>query len=255
MEMISQNESSYGLLLLDKPRGKTSFHMVATLRRLLGVQKIGHAGTLDPFATGVMVMLIGRTFTRLSDQFLCADKEYIAQVRLGVSTNTYDCEGVVTQESSLQPTPEQIDAALAYFQGEIEQIPPMFSAKKQQGKKLYELARQGKEVERQPVKIKLVTRLLSYEYPFVNIAVSCSKGTYIRSIAHDFGLMLGCGGHLTSLQRTRSGCFHLNDCFDGTLLQSPTLDMISLRAHILNSLNLETAYGDILQFRPPSRAC
>lgn len=236
------SESSYGILLLDKPPGKTSFHMVAILRRLLGVQKIGHSGTLDPFATGVMVMLIGRTFTRLSDQFLEADKEYIAQIRLGISTDTFDCDGCVTQESSLRPTLAQVETALAYFQGEIEQIPPMFSAKKQQGKKLYELARQGIVVERKPVKIKLTTCLISYDYPFINISVSCSKGTYIRSIAYDLGIMLGCGGHLTALQRTRSGCFHLKDCFKLEMVENKT-------ARILNQQDFETTYGDILQFK------
>lgn len=215
------NQEVGGILLVDKPRGKTSFSLVAALRRRLGVRKIGHAGTLDPFATGVMVMLVGRNYTRLSDSFLGQDKEYLAEVCLGTATDTYDCEGQTISESSQIPSQQDIEQALTYFQGEIEQIPPMFSAKKIQGKKLYELARQGKEVERQPVKVQLTTELLSYAYPFLQIRVRCSKGTYIRSIAHDLGLKLGCGAHLTALRRERSGAFSLSECIDGKLLDSP----------------------------------
>lgn len=207
-----------GILLVNKPKGKTAFSLVACLRRILGVKKIGHAGTLDPFATGVMVMLVGKSFTRLSDSFLGADKEYIGRVHLGITTDTFDCDGQITNQSDIIPTREMLDEAILHFQGEIEQIPPMYSAKKQNGKKLYELARQGKTVERAPVKIKLQTRILGYEYPFVDIAVSCSKGTYIRSIAFDFGVKLGCGGHLVALERVRSGAFRIEDCYDGALL-------------------------------------
>lgn len=225
---VSHTEEVQGVLLIDKPVGKTAFSLVAILRRLLGIQKIGHAGTLDPFATGVMVMLVGRKYTKLSDQFLVADKEYTAQIYLGVTTDTFDCDGQEIQRSDFIPSIQQLEAALCHFQGEIEQIPPMFSAKKINGKKLYELARKGQTIERLPVKIKLETRLLSYEYPYVNIAVTCSKGTYIRSIAYDLGVLLGCGAHLTALRRTRSGAFHLRDCFDGHLLHSPTLDINAL---------------------------
>ena len=210
-----------GILLVNKPRGKTSFSLVSALRRRLGVKKIGHAGTLDPFATGVMVMLIGRNYTRLSDSFLGQDKEYVAEVRLGIATDTYDCEGQSIAESTLIPSLSEIEHALLAFQGDIEQIPPMYSAKKIQGKKLYEFARQGKEVERQPVKIQVAIKLLSYAYPFLNIHVKCSKGTYIRSIAHDLGKNLGCGAHLTALKRERSGQFLLSECIDGKLLDSP----------------------------------
>jgi tRNA pseudouridine55 synthase len=222
-----------GILLIDKPRGKTSFSLVSSLRKLLGVKKIGHAGTLDPFATGVMVMLIGREYTRQSDQFLCEDKEYLAQIHLGISTDTFDCEGAIEKQSDLVPTLEQIERVLNQFQGELDQVPPMYSAKKINGKKLCELARKGKTVERQPVKVKVKITLISYEYPFVNIAVSCSKGTYIRSLAYDIGNVLGCGGHLSKLQRTRSGPFSINDCFDGSLLHSPSLDLSNLHARLI----------------------
>lgn len=244
-EMQTQNSVSHptnppsepqGILLVNKPKGKTAFSLVASLRRILGVKKIGHAGTLDPFATGVMVMLIGKPFTRLSDSFLGADKEYLGCIKLGIATDTYDCDGVATQESSIIPTQEALEAALRLFQGEVEQVPPMYSAKKQNGKKLYELARAGKTVDRPAVKVVLQTCLLSYEYPYVNIAVTCSKGTYIRSIAHDLGAILQCGGHLVDLQRVRSGSFHLNDCFDGLLLQGPSEERLELNAKVRGAL-------------------
>ncbi len=218
-----------GILLVNKPRGRTSFSLVSTLRKLLNVQKIGHAGTLDPFATGVMVMLIGKNYTRLSDQLLCQDKEYIAEAHLGIATDTYDCEGVETMNSELIPTLEQIKEALTHFQGEIEQQPPMYSAKKVQGKKLYELARKGKTIERSSVKVTVNIDLLSYNYPRLCLKVACSKGTYIRSLAHDLGISLGCGAHLTELQRTRSGAFCLHDCFDGVRLNTEPENLQQLR--------------------------
>ena len=209
---------SEGVLLVDKPRGKTSFSLVTALRRLTQVKKIGHAGTLDPFATGLMVMLIGKNFTRLSQDYLCQDKEYECKVHLGISTDSYDCDGQTTGTSSLVPTQADIEKALSSFQGTIEQIPPMFSAKKIQGKRLYELARRGVEIERKPVWITLKTTLLSYTYPDLILNISCSKGTYIRSIAHDLGALLKCGAHLTELRRLRSGTFHLKDSINGILL-------------------------------------
>ena len=208
-----------GILLVNKPKGKTSFSLVAALRKIFGVKKIGHAGTLDPLAQGVMVLLIGKKYTRMSDQFLCNHKEYIAQIILGASTETYDAEGPILSRSdkvcSLQEVQERIASA---FQGEIEQVPPMFSAKKIKGKKLYELARKGIEVERQAAKIVVKTEILSYEYPHLVLKIACSKGTYIRSIAHDLGQLLGCGAYLNELQRTQSGHFNLRDCVDGALI-------------------------------------
>ena len=214
-----------GILLVDKPQGRTSFSLIRSLRKLTGVRKIGHAGTLDPFATGVMVMLIGREYTRLSDQLLFQDKAYLAEVNLGVSTDTYDCDGKVMARSKKVPTLKHIEEALQNFQGEIEQIPPMYSAKKVGGKKLYELARKGKEIERKPCKVQVQTQLLSYQYPYLSIQVSCSKGTYIRSIAHELGDLLGCGAHLSQLQRTRSGIFTIEECVDGNLLDEADFDI------------------------------
>jgi tRNA pseudouridine55 synthase len=201
-----------GILLVDKQAGSTSFHLVSILRRLTGIQKIGHAGTLDPFATGVMVMLVGQEYTRKSDQFLNSDKQYLATLHLGVITDTYDIEGQVTKTTDKIPTLQEVEKALEQFQGEIFQTPPMFSAKKIQGKKLYELARKGIEVERQPVKVTLQTTLIKYEYPKLELLVNCSKGTYIRSLAFDLGNLLETGAHLSHLTRTKSGPFTLSEC-------------------------------------------
>lgn len=212
-----------GILLVDKPKGKTSFSLVAALRKKTGIQKIGHAGTLDPFATGVMVMLIGKNFTKLSDQFLSQEKEYWCKLHLGITTDSYDCDGKHTATSDKQPTLEEVEEGLKEFQGTILQTPPMFSAKKIQGKKLYELARKGVEIERQPVSVTVQTTFISYAYPYLELQVVCSKGTYIRSIAHDLGVKLGCGGHLVELKRIRSGTFHIKDCINGALLYDHTL--------------------------------
>ncbi|HSX25932.1 MAG TPA: tRNA pseudouridine(55) synthase TruB [Chlamydiales bacterium] len=214
-----------GILLVDKAAGSTSFHLVSLLRRLTRIEKIGHAGTLDPFATGVMVMLIGREFTRRSDDFLSSDKQYRATLNLGVATDSYDIDGQVTSQNDLIPTQNQVDLAIATFQGQVLQVPPMFSAKKVQGKKLYDLARKGISIERQAVLVQLKTTLLSYVYPHLEIEVSCSKGTYIRSLAHDLGQLLGCGAHLSALTRLRSGTFHLNQCIQQELLKNPEFDI------------------------------
>lgn len=216
-----------GILPVCKPEGKTSFHLVAVLRRLTGVRTIGHAGTLDPFASGVMVLLIGRRFTKLSSHFLHQDKEYLATIRLGVSTNTYDIEGEVTSRSESVPSLAEVEEALLEFQGTILQTPPMFCAKKVEGTPLYQLARKGVVIEREPVKVTLRCTLVEYVYPHVVLTISCSKGTYIRSLAHDLGSLLGCGAHLGSLIRTRSGSITLEECCDGSKLFEPTYPWVS----------------------------
>ncbi|HKZ00256.1 MAG TPA: tRNA pseudouridine(55) synthase TruB [Rhabdochlamydiaceae bacterium] len=209
-----------GILLVNKPKGRTSFSLVSQLRRLTGIRKIGHAGTLDPFATGVMVMLIGKSFTALSQRFLEQDKEYLGKLHLGVATDSYDSEGKIVATSDLIPPLEAVHAALKHFQGTIQQIPPMFSAKKKGGKKLYELARKGITIEREAQPVTVHTQLISCNYPFMEIYVRCSKGTYIRSIANDLGQILNCGAHLCELTRMRSGPFQLADCIDATLLNN-----------------------------------
>ncbi len=225
--MKTATQLKEGILLVDKPQGCTSFSLIRALRRLTGIKKIGHAGTLDPFATGVMVILIGRQYTRLSDELLFEDKEYIAEVCLGVTTDTYDCDGKVVANSKKIPGSDEIDQILQSFQGEIDQVPPMFSAKKVKGKKLYQLAREGQTIERTPARVRVETIFLGYNYPSLKLRISCSKGTYIRSIAHEMGEKLGCGAHLTQLQRTRSGQFSLEECVDGKLLDLPDFDITS----------------------------
>lgn len=214
-----------GILLVDKAAGSTSFQLVSLLRRLTRVEKIGHAGTLDPFATGVMAMLIGRSFTQRSAEFLSSDKQYRATVRLGIATDTYDIDGEVTAKSDIVPSQKEIELAIATFQGEILQTPPMFSAKKIGGKKLYDLARRGIVVERQPIRVRLKTQLIRYEYPDLEIQIDCSKGTYIRSLASDLGHLLGTYAHLFSLSRLRLGPFSLEECIPQSLLKISDFDI------------------------------
>lgn len=214
-----------GILLVDKAAGSTSFQIVHDLRRLTRIKKIGHAGTLDPFATGVMVMLVGREVTQRSDEFLSCDKAYRATLTLGIATDTYDCDGQVTSRSSLIPTLSQIELALAPLQGTILQTPPMYSAKKIGGKKLYDLARKGITVERQPITVTLKISLIDYTYPHLILEIDCTKGTYIRSLAHDFGKTLGCGAHLSALTRLRSGSFTLEECIPQAFLKNPEFDI------------------------------
>ena len=217
---------SEGVLLVDKEKGRTAFYLVKVLRKISGIKKIGHAGILDPFATGVMVMLVGRPYTRISDSFLNDDKEYIATIKFGESTDTFDCDGTLMETSDKIPTIAEIESVVAEFQGSIMQIPPMFSAKKVGGQKLYLLARKGIEIKRQPVQIEVKITILDYSYRELKIQVSCSKGTYIRSIASEIGEKLGCFGHLIALQRIRSGSFHLKDCIDAKSLSEPSFSYI-----------------------------
>lgn len=220
------DKSTYctGILPICKPKGKTSFSLVSLLRRLTLVRKIGHAGTLDPFADGVMILLIGKNYTQLSNRFLNQDKEYVAVATLGVETDTYDTEGNIVAQNSSIPTQEQVETALLQFQGTVLQTPPMFSAKKVDGKKLYELARKGIVIDREAVTVTMHIELIDYSYPRLELKVACSKGTYIRSLAHDLGQVLECGAHLSSLTRTRSGTFSLEDCCDGAQLNDSSYD-------------------------------
>lgn len=204
-----------GILIVNKPKGKTSFSLIAALRKILQVKKIGHAGTLDPMAEGVMILLIGKRYTRESSKWIEKDKEYIAEVTLGIATDTFDAEGKIEKTSDYKPSREEIDANISSFQGYVQQIPPMFSAKKIGGKKLYDLARAGKEVERPPQTVHMTTVVESYSYPHLVLSVACSKGTYIRSIAHDLGKNLTSYGHLSSLRRTRCGPFSLESAVLG----------------------------------------
>jgi tRNA pseudouridine55 synthase len=198
----------FGFLVVDKPQGMTSHDVVAHVRRGIGVRRIGHAGTLDPMATGVLVLCVGAA-TRLSEYLAGSDKQYAATIRLGTETDTYDAEGkIVATADTSHLTREAVETALKHFQGEVWQTPPMYSAIKQGGQKLYELARQDKEVERPARLVRLDTYLFDLDLPDVHIMVGCSAGTYIRSVAHDLGANLGVGGHLTALRRVQSGDLH-----------------------------------------------
>ncbi|HLS04689.1 MAG TPA: tRNA pseudouridine(55) synthase TruB [Wenzhouxiangella sp.] len=199
-----------GILLLDKPLGLSSNQALGRARRALGIRKAGHAGTLDPMASGLLVLCFGQA-TKVAGYLLEADKRYEATVRLGVSTDSGDAEGAVLES---RPVPDfsadEIEAVLDKFRGAIEQTPPMYSALKHKGKRLYELARQGKTVERKPraVTIHALT-LTDFSEKELQLTVHCSKGTYVRSLAMDIGRALGCGAHLTALRRTASQPFEL----------------------------------------------
>lgn len=197
-----------GILIIDKPEGITSHDVVSRCRRILGTKKVGHTGTLDPFATGVMVVLVGQS-TRLA-QFLDKDeKEYEARIRFGFATDTGDLTGTQIGEVAEPPTADQVREVLPRFMGEQMQTPPMYSAKKIDGKKLYELARKGEEVERKavPIVIGAIEFLGADSDEEMSVRVACSAGTYIRVLAEDIGKSVGCGAHLTALRRTRAGKF------------------------------------------------
>ncbi|MFH1657462.1 MAG: tRNA pseudouridine(55) synthase TruB [bacterium] len=194
-----------GFLYINKPTGMTSHDVIDELRRITKIRKIGHAGTLDPFATGLLICGIGREATKKLDVFLKQDKEYFARLKLGFVSDTYDREGKIElKETKQRPDEKELKETLKSFQGEIEQYPPMFSAKKIKGKKLYQLARRGIKVDLKPVKIKIQQlEITKYDFPYLEIKVSCSSGTYIRSLANDIGEKLNCGAYLEELCRTK----------------------------------------------------
>jgi tRNA pseudouridine55 synthase len=200
-----------GVLVVDKPVGLTSHDVVQIIRKGTNIRRAGHTGTLDPRASGVLVVLIGPA-VRLSEYVSASDKRYQAVMALGASTDTYDADGTVTSTSSVEVTEKQFEEALTTFVGEIEQVPPPYSAVKVKGKKAYEMAREGEEVDLAPRKIKVYSlELLEWAPPEVVVDVYCSSGTYVRSLAHDLGEKLGCGAHLVGLRRTKSGRFTLRD--------------------------------------------
>jgi len=200
-----------GVLVIDKPIGLTSHDVVQIVRKGTNIRRAGHTGTLDPRASGVLVILIGPA-VRLSEFVSASDKRYQAVVRLGQTTDTYDADGHVTSNSPVDITEEQFESALKQFIGEIEQVPPPYSAVKVKGRKAYEMAREGEEVNLQPRKIQVYNLdLLEWAPPEAVIDVYCSSGTYVRSLAHDMGETLGCGAHLVGLRRTKSGRFTLRD--------------------------------------------
>lgn len=209
-----------GVIVIDKPIGKTSHDLVYFVRRLLGIKKVGHTGTLDPDASGVLPICIGKG-TKAADMLTASDKAYRAQLVFGMTTDTLDASGEILTEQPVNASREEIENAIMGFIGEIEQIPPMFSAIKQNGKKLYELARKGVTVERKSRKVNIdnidILEIDTQNYT-ATIDVYCSKGTYIRTLCEDIGMKLGCGAYMNTLVRTKSGKFSIEKAYTPEML-------------------------------------
>jgi len=223
-------ETIDGVLLVDKAPGMTSHDVVAITRRVLDTRKVGHCGTLDPLATGLLIITIGRG-TKIQDLLMSEDKEYVGTIRLGQTTTSQDADGTLLEE---RPVPElsreKIDAAFDNFQGDFYQTPPMVSAIKKDGVPLYKLARQGKTIEREPRLVHIYGHeILGINLPEVEFRVVCSKGFYVRTYAHDIGEILGCGAHLKALRRTASGKFRVDGVVTVDELRTLPLDHIKSR--------------------------
>lgn len=229
-----------GVLMLDKPVGLSSNTALQKARRALNAQKAGHTGTLDPFASGLLPLCFGEA-TKFSADLLHADKEYVASIKFGETTTTADVEGEIIETRPVDFTKEQLHKALESLTGEIDQIPPMYSALKKDGVRLYELARQGQEIEREPRRVTVYElELLSFNKPEALVRVKCSKGTYVRVLGEDIGKILGCGAHLTALRRTKiadidiSEAVSLQDFEEADIAQR--LDMLDPPDRLLSQL-------------------
>jgi tRNA pseudouridine55 synthase len=232
-------DSVNGLLVVDKPGGMTSHDVVWRLRKITGEESIGHLGTLDPLATGVLPLLLGK-FTRLAQYFSSAEKSYSGSIRLGFATDTYDAEGeAIGPDTNPVLTLEAVRAAAVRFKGEMEQMPPAYSAKKIAGKPAYRLAREGKPVELRAAKIRInnfeVIDVVGTEARFT---ISVSSGGYVRSVAHELGRDLGCGAHLSGLRRTQAGVFTLDEAHTLEELQSLSSNTEALEALCVHPRNL-----------------
>lgn len=227
MTQAPPNTAPSGVLLIDKSPDMTSHDVVAIARRSLGIKKIGHCGTLDPMATGLLMLVVNRA-TKIQDLLMAEDKEYQGTLTLGVTTSSQDKEGEVLETREVPAfSREQVEEAFNAYMGAFDQIPPMVSAIKKDGVPLYKLARKGQEVEREPRAVHVTGYQLSrFELPEIDFTVQCSKGFYVRSYAHDIGMKLGCGGHLSALRRTRSGKFTLERAITiDTLKNAPREDL------------------------------
>ncbi|MDF1615642.1 tRNA pseudouridine(55) synthase TruB [Desulfurivibrio dismutans] len=241
------------VLPVDKPAGPSSFRMVQLVRRATGIKKVGHAGTLDPFASGLLLICIGRPATRLVDRLMVGDKEYEATVQLGVATTTHDPEGDILAHHPVTASHlSGLEEALQSFRGELWQSPPAFSAAKHQGKPLYSYARRGEMISKPP------RRVLVHELRLIELdrrqgravlRVRCSKGTYIRSLAHDLGQNLGCGAHLAALRRLASGDFQVEQALPGERLLEPEA-AAALAAHALELPEVEARLQGNAQVEP-----
>lgn len=229
-----------GVLVVDKPGGMTSHDVVATVKRRLGAKKVGHLGTLDPLATGVLPLVINRA-TKFATVFQGGVKEYIARMKLGESTDTYDALGkVVAEHSTDSITKEAIEQVLTAFIGKIDQVPPMFSAVKQGGVPLYKLARKGVVVERAAKQVEVFElEVLDIDMPYVEFRVAASRGTYVRSICHDAGAELGVGAHLVTLKRTRSGNFTIEDAVELNLKRQELISAVMPLDELLEGIKDE----------------
>jgi len=227
-----------GALLVDKPSEWTSHDVVAKVRGHFRLPKVGHCGTLDPMATGLLILVLGKA-TRYSERLMASDKVYEGTMRLGEVTDSYDADGELVETRPVPPLSlDDLNEAAAPFVGDLQQIPPMVSAKKVGGVPLYRLARQGREIPREPRLVHVYTfRFEDYEDPFGYFRVSCTKGTYVRSLAHDLGQRLGCGAHLTALRRTGSGRFDVADALP--LPELLALDRKGLEARVIPLLRLK----------------
>lgn len=240
-----------GVFLVDKPVGLSSFAIVRRVRKLLGIKKVGHAGTLDPFASGLLIVCAGRPATRMISAFMDGEKEYLATLCLGVRTTTLDPEGEVVGRTPVGLLEaKRVEECLAEFRGELMQVPPVYSALKHKGKPLYYYARKGIEIKKEPRKIYIhsLERIdgsadLAGEFPELKIRVVCSKGTYIRTLADDIGSALGCGAYLKELRRTRSGVFSIERAVDGDLLTVP-----EERENVLRTMMSVDEVGNLLQY-------
>lgn len=230
--MLAPVKELEGILLIDKPSDHTSHDVVARVRRKLAMKRIGHAGTLDPMATGLLIMLVGKA-TSASQFLISLDKEYTGTVRLGVVTNSQDAEGEVLETRPVPPLTEaQVNAAIATFLGDQYQIPPMFSAIKIDGVPLYKSARKGEEIEREPRFIRVMSwELTRFAPPELDFRLRCSKGTYVRTLAHDLGNKLGCGGHLSALRRTATHTFRVEQAL--TIDQFEAMSRADIAARLI----------------------
>ncbi len=229
MNYTKQEFEEGQMLLIDKPLEWTSFDVVQKLRGIIRIKKIGHAGTLDPLATGLLIVCTGK-FTKKINEYMAQVKEYTGTFTLGATTPTYDLESEPVDFKTVPAFKmEELTAATKSFTGEIMQVPPAHSAIKINGKRVYELARQGKEVKLEPRKVTVYTfAIVKIELPIVHFSIQCSTGTYIRSIANDFGQAVGCGAHLSSLRRTKIGDFNAADAIPLTELQEKVKEAYSM---------------------------
>ncbi|HWA10754.1 MAG TPA: tRNA pseudouridine(55) synthase TruB [Opitutaceae bacterium] len=230
--MLGRPREMEGVLLVDKPRDHTSHDVIARLRGKLKMKRVGHAGTLDPMATGLLVVLVGKA-TGLSQYLISLDKEYTATMKLGVVTNSQDADGEVTETRPVPPLTEaDVQAAMAGFLGDQYQTPPMFSAIKINGVPLYKMARKGEEIEREPRFIRVISwELTRFAPPELDFRLRCTKGTYVRTLAHDLGQKLGCGAHLTALRRTATDKLSVSQAL--TMDQIEALPLPELEKHLL----------------------